>query len=1527
MQLRTATRTIHLSALFVAQKLQRSNCALGRTISRQVFLATLRPVSKFAIIGAVVFLFPMSLASQTNYNLPLVVASGEQLAPLLMSDNMEGAFVVWQDKRAGRSAIYAQHVNNLSQPVWKQDGLAIAASSKDQLAPVAIDDGKGGVLIFWQDLRNDEGDIYGQHLDGTGSLLWGNTGIPIIRANGRQAEPKAVGDGQNGAFILWREFKSGNEDIFVQRIDGNGTILLETAGKAVAQGAGNQILGDVAVAPNGDLVVAWSDNSSGLALVTAQRFDAMIKPRWSAGLLVTAVKSTQTAPVLHVDRLGNTFIVWTDSRNRNLDLYAQKVDAAGQLLWGQSALPVCKATNDQYSQQIASDGSDGILIVWEDKRSGKPDIYGQALNAAGQARWQNDGVGISTSSQEQTQPRVAADGSGGLICAWTDDRGTGTNIGVQRLNKDGKALWAANGILITNDEGTKQRPAILAQSGSFLGAGGSFVVWDDTRRGNVDIFAQPLKGDGTFANVPPRILSSPVTEAREGRLYSYQVQAIDYDSADPLRLELLTPQNKTWLQIDNAKLQLFGTPGAGDAGEVAVTLVVKDKLGASASQSFTLKVIGSNHPPQITSKPDTVAIEDQLYFYKIVAIDPDSGDALTFTIETAAQWLQLSNDGKVSGTPANEHVGSYTVTVRVTDTKGATATQSFTLRVKNVNDPPFFTSQPDTFAFVDSLYVYRVSAADVDRDDTVQIVKRVAPDWLSWNANTQTLQGRPASSHWGTIYAVNFLARDAAGATAEQSFRLHVMALGAPDTVAPAAPLALRIQPAQWSANRKFTLQWQNPADPSGIAGVFYKIGAAPTHHRDGVFVSGAIGAKLDQLELLAPQEGKLPVYLWLMDGRGNVDFRTAARAICHYDATPPLAQKNLSPDRRWTRGDSVRLQWTPATDTISGIRSYHFYFEGKLFGFIPGDSSSFMLILQLAEKTYSWALMAEDSAGNLGAWTSATFSVDRHPPTLLHTATDTATTSMDVTLSAQATDAASGIRAVRLYHRAAGERAFRSKNLPAVNGGTTFTARLEAAEVVPRGLEYYLEAADSAGNLTHWPVGAPGNFHAVVVASANLTAPAPLVAGHYQIFSVPYYLLNASPESLLEDDLGSYDPSVWRLFRYQPGEGNVEFGKPNLEKFTPGRAFWLITTRPQNYDTGPVHSVRTDTPFALTLQPGWNLIATPFDFPTAWSAVQRPEGVENNLWAFEGTRYLGQQEVLLPWQGYFLRNLEMQPRTITIAPVAGTQVTKSTSPVTEIFWQVQLRVTDGEFCDDANYLGSAATADEAWDPLDLSEPPVIGDYVSLYFDRHNWPRYAGLFTSDFRPDVNIVQKWPFTVVASRPGLPVKLTWEYSGDVPRDWIFVLEDLDGRLRRRIEPEQMLIGDDAGYVFRATSQPRDFIWWAGREEQLAEAGALHNLIPAAFELLPSYPNPLVHLGRNQPAVIRFGLPITTPVQARIFDLAGRPVRTFEVGENLPPGYHEVHWDGRDGDGHPVAAGIYIFRLEASEYRASRKLILLR
>ena len=116
-------------------------------------------------------------------------------------------------------------------------------------------------------------------------------------------------------------------------------------------------------------------------------------------------------------------MAWTDLRDDQGNIYAQRIDAAGNVQWTANGIPVCTAGGIQDWSTIIADGSGGVIIVWQDQRTGgQPDIYAQRLNASGAALWTADGVAICTATSEQYWPVLINDGSGGAIISWEDER-------------------------------------------------------------------------------------------------------------------------------------------------------------------------------------------------------------------------------------------------------------------------------------------------------------------------------------------------------------------------------------------------------------------------------------------------------------------------------------------------------------------------------------------------------------------------------------------------------------------------------------------------------------------------------------------------------------------------------------------------------------------------------------------------------------------------------------------------------------------------------------------------------------------------------------------------------------------------------------------------------------------------------------------------------------------------------------------------------------------------------------------------
>ncbi len=93
------------------------------------------------------------------------------------------------------------------------------------------------------------------------------------------------------------------------------------------------------------------------------------------------------------------------------------------------------------------------------------------------------------------------------------------------------------------------------------------------------------------------------------------------------------------------------------------------------------------------------------------------------------------------------------------------------------------------------------------------------------------------------------------------------------------------------------------------------------------------------------------------------------------------------------------------------------------------------------------------------------------------------------------------------------------------------------------------------------------------------------------------------------------------------------------------------------------------------------------------------------------------------------------------------------------------------------------------------------------------------------------------------------------------------------------------------------------------------------PLRFAVAQNRPNPF-----NPSTEIHFTAPSTGPVALRIYDVDGRLVRTL-VDEIVAAGQHVAVWDGRDAHGAAAASGIYYYRIDAGDFSATRKMVLVK
>lgn len=189
------------------------------------------------------------------------------------------------------------------------------------------------------------------------------------------------------------------------------------------------------------------------------------------------------------DGKGGAFIAW-GSYSPKWWIFIQRISPDGNLLWDTNGVWVSLSDPAQVVPTICSDGADGVIVAWTDARGDGADIYIQRISPTGTRLWGDTGVPICVAFQAQGYKSITSDGMGGAIVTWRDLRNDlDGDIYAQRINGNGVVQWAMNGVPVCAYPGSQGNPKVISD-----GQGGAYIVWPDTRPGST--YLQHIDGNG-----------------------------------------------------------------------------------------------------------------------------------------------------------------------------------------------------------------------------------------------------------------------------------------------------------------------------------------------------------------------------------------------------------------------------------------------------------------------------------------------------------------------------------------------------------------------------------------------------------------------------------------------------------------------------------------------------------------------------------------------------------------------------------------------------------------------------------------------------------------------------------------------------------------------------------------------------------------------------------------------------------------------------------------------------------------------
>ena len=444
--------------------------------------------TKYLIFGLCLFI-STSLMSQTQWDSQgalFATAAGGQIQLNSISDDNGGTFLVWRDEASSDYDILAQWIDARGNKRWGNDGILVCQNAGDQTFPVLASDGNGGIVIAWWDESGNEGNIYAQRINQNGQAQWNASGLAICTATGDQRLPQIISNA-NKSIIVWIDKRDNNNNLYGQCVDNEGIIQWPSNGLAIATGSqpSHELISD----GNGGAYIVYRDERNGNFDIYAQRINSSGVAQWMAnGLPLVTEIHNQLTPKAALTTNEDLIVVWQDERGSYDNIYAQKISSDGIVSWTTDGIAVASTEDNQTNATICSDDAGGVIIAWWDQRNGDYDIYAQRLASDGSEQWQSSGVPVIQLYGDQFSPHILKDSAKGAFISWIDSRkGTDVDLYAQHLDLNGNLLWDEEGLLISNESNNQSGQTMISDlSGGFL------VFWNDERNSIPQLYGQSV---------------------------------------------------------------------------------------------------------------------------------------------------------------------------------------------------------------------------------------------------------------------------------------------------------------------------------------------------------------------------------------------------------------------------------------------------------------------------------------------------------------------------------------------------------------------------------------------------------------------------------------------------------------------------------------------------------------------------------------------------------------------------------------------------------------------------------------------------------------------------------------------------------------------------------------------------------------------------------------------------------------------------------------------------------------------------
>ena len=339
---------------------------------------------------------------------------------------------------------------------------------------------------------------------------------------------------------------------------------------AVCDAAGDQALAKIVSTSDGGCYVSWFDTRSGEYQVYLQRLDPAGYELWAHNGLLISDNPNFTFIVdydLIVDHNDNAVLAFCDSRNSgNLNVFAYLISPEGNFLWGNDGISLSTSTDFQAAPKITETTNGNFVFSWI-VDADQTQIANQKISPDGTKLWGTEPILIQSASEGYSYPDVVSSDNDAVIVVHTTVTGTfpaqTVKLRATKLDANGLFEWGTGGVMLQN-LGTISSfsvPEIYSDN-----MNGALAAWHDDRDFNnlQSGFVQRVSSSGSIyfpengaelslkANrhkFNPVAAFDPVTE----QTYAFWMETDANQNQNGISGQLISPTGER-LWGDNAKI-------------------------------------------------------------------------------------------------------------------------------------------------------------------------------------------------------------------------------------------------------------------------------------------------------------------------------------------------------------------------------------------------------------------------------------------------------------------------------------------------------------------------------------------------------------------------------------------------------------------------------------------------------------------------------------------------------------------------------------------------------------------------------------------------------------------------------------------------------------------------------------------------------------------------------------------------------------------------------------------------------------